>query len=171
MKILVVSDSHGLESELFQFIEQQKQSVTALIHCGDSELPAKQLLELGVYAVRGNCDDDERFPEEIVHDFRPFRAFITHGHRYNVKMSYVPLSYRADEIGANLVCFGHSHIAVAFQEQETIYINPGSIRQARGRREKTYCIVELREENLIQISFYEFGTNREVKELSQQFQI
>lgn len=171
MKLLIVSDSHGLESELHQLIEQYRPTVDAIIHCGDSELSSEQLMQTNVYAVRGNCDIDEGFPDEMTEEFGPLRVLITHGHRYNVKMSYVPLSYRADELGVNLVCFGHSHVAVAFAEQETLYINPGSIKQARGRREKTYCIFELKDKKVAYVSFFEFGTGKEIKELSQQFHL
>lgn len=170
MKFLIISDSHGLNFELQQFLERYRETVDAIIHCGDSELFAKQFVQANIYAVRGNCDFDSSFPEEITEEFGALRVFITHGHRYNVKMSYVPLSYRADELGANLVCFGHSHVAVAFVEQGTLYINPGSIRQARGRRERTYCILEWIDETSAHVSFFEFGTDKEVKDLSQTFQ-
>ncbi len=41
MKVLIMSDSHGLTHEISIIKERHKQDVTAMIHCGDSELDKK----------------------------------------------------------------------------------------------------------------------------------
>ncbi len=84
-------------------------------------------------------------------------------------MTYVPLSYRADEIGAHIACFGHSHIAGAFEESGVIYINPGSIRLPRNRKEGTYCICE-RTSSDTTVTFYE-QSGEVVNELTEHFYI
>ena len=38
MKVLIVSDSHGLTEELEKLIEKHQGEVEFFIHCGDSEL-------------------------------------------------------------------------------------------------------------------------------------
>ena len=85
MKVLIVSDSHGLTAELEKLMENYRDEVDFFIHCGDSELEADDRAIHSFVAVRGNCDFDERFPEEIVKKIGDRTLFITHGHRYSVK--------------------------------------------------------------------------------------
>ena len=77
------------------------------------------------------------------------------------------LSYKAAEAGANIVCFGHSHVLGAEVIGGTLFLNPGSIRLPRGRIEKTYVILELVEEK-IKMSVYDIS-GRELKELAYEF--
>ncbi|UTW68917.1 metallophosphoesterase family protein [Anaerobacillus sp. HL2] len=39
MKVLIISDSHGLKEELFELLNRYEKEVDAIVHCGDSELP------------------------------------------------------------------------------------------------------------------------------------
>lgn len=149
MKILIVSDSHGLTDELTEIKETHTKEVDMMIHCGDSELSANAPSLTGFSVVQGNCDYDNKFPLEIVEAVDDFRVFITHGHRFSVKSSLMNLSYRAKELGASIVCFGHSHNLGAELIDNTLFINPGSIRLPRGRKEKTYVILEVLEDQLI----------------------
>jgi len=68
---------------------------------------------------------------------------MTHGHRYDVKASFSKLKQKAKANKADFVFFGHSHQAVAEKIGETLFLNPGSILLPRGRKERTYAIVEL----------------------------
>ena len=154
MKVLILSDSHGLTSELLEIKKRHEDEVDALVHCGDSELPYNSPeLDRFLY-VRGNCDYAKEFPTERVEDIKEIRFLITHGHRYNVKMTLMNLYYRAQETGAQIVCFGHSHIAGAESISGTLFINPGSIFMPRLRVEKTYSIVEIEQQKAI-VRFYD----------------
>ncbi|WP_240374672.1 metallophosphoesterase [Bacillus piscicola] len=144
MKCLIISDSHGDEQHVKEVINSCLDEVDAVIHCGDSELSSSSPILEKAYVVQGNCDLPGSFAEDRLETVKGVRIYVTHGHHYNVKMSYVPLSYRAEEKEADLVCFGHSHVAAAFQENGVLYINPGSLVQPRGRQEKTYAMVEYR---------------------------
>ncbi|WP_017726681.1 metallophosphoesterase family protein [Halalkalibacterium ligniniphilum] len=154
MKALIISDSHGLKKELLDVIERHRDEVDVILHCGDSELDGAASELSDVNTVRGNCDIGTDFPEEYTESFQGFKVFVTHGHLYNVKMTYVPLSYRAEEVEAQMVCFGHSHVATSFQENGVIYVNPGSIRLPRARKEQTYCIAEVTDDK-VQLLFYD----------------
>ncbi|PTY81235.1 metallophosphoesterase [Heyndrickxia sporothermodurans] len=142
MKVLIVSDSHGLREELKQLKEKYENKVNAMIHCGDSELMANDEEISGYLVVRGNCDYDRQFPLDIKENIDGNKIFITHGHHYNVKMTLLNLSYKAKEVGADFVFFGHSHMLGAEMINGTLYLNPGSLLMPRGRKEKTYAIVE-----------------------------
>lgn len=155
MKVLILSDSHGLEEEIKQIVNRHQHEVEAIFHCGDSELPSTHPALKDVLTVKGNCDRSD-FPEEIRKEIGGRTIYVTHGHLYNVKMSYVRLTYRAEEVGAKLVFFGHSHLATTFERNNVIYINPGSIRLPRNSDKKTYCICEWNEETTT-VTYYELN--------------
>jgi uncharacterized protein len=142
-KVLVVSDSHGLISELSKIKKRHENEVNLMIHCGDSELEPNDAALDGFIVVRGNCDFEEQFPEESLQTIAGKRILVTHGHHFHVKSSLMNLTYRAEELEANIVCFGHSHILGAEIINGKLFLNPGSIRLPRMRKEKTYCIIEL----------------------------
>jgi uncharacterized protein len=142
-KLLVVSDSHGLTSELKRIREKHMNEVDFMIHCGDSELQAEDPALEGYVVVRGNCDFYNDLPEEVIQTVGEIDVFVTHGHHYQVKSSLMSLSYRAQELKAQIACFGHSHILGAEMIDGVLFLNPGSIRLPRMRKEKTYCIVEI----------------------------
>jgi uncharacterized protein len=148
-KVLIVSDSHGLTTELLQIKEKHKSEVDVMIHCGDSELQTKDSALEGFVVVRGNCDFDEQFPVEIIQSVGTNRIMVTHGHHYHVKTSLTSLSYRAEELHANIVCFGHSHILGAEWMNGILFLNPGSLRLPRLRKEKTYCILKFMDDKIV----------------------
>ena len=150
MKILVVSDSHGDRQALLHLKKQYEHEVDAMIHCGDSELQSDdQALQNFIY-VKGNCDYDAHFSNESVREIGGYRFFITHGHLYNVRMTLQNLSYKAEEVGANIVLFGHTHhVGSELGADQVLYVNPGSILLPRGRIEKTYAILDLKENEVV----------------------
>lgn len=160
MKVLIVSDSHGLTKELIELKKKYQTEVEAMIHCGDSELDADDEAMADYIAVRGNCDFDSSFQNDQLVSIKNkgigegIAFYVTHGHLYNVKMSLMNLRYRAEEVGANVVCFGHSHIAGAELIDNILFINPGSIRLPRLRKEKTYAILEVDEAKNCVVRFF-----------------
>ncbi|MBA2873702.1 metallophosphoesterase family protein [Thermaerobacillus caldiproteolyticus] len=167
MKVLIASDSHGLTKELIEIKQRYHNEVDALIHCGDSELPADCAeLESFLY-VRGNCDFTTEFPKERIEEIQGVRFFITHGHLYNVKMTLMNLYYRAQETGAKVVCFGHSHIAGAEMIHDILFINPGSIALPRMRKEKTYALLQM-DNGQATVQFYDIN-GQEVSSLTKSF--
>ncbi|KWW15945.1 MULTISPECIES: metallophosphoesterase [Peribacillus] len=154
MKVLIMSDSHGLTQEIGMITDRHKHEVAAMIHCGDSELERKDPLMKDFLAVRGNCDYDAAYPNDVVENIAGKRFFLTHGHLYNIKMTLMNVAYKSEEMGADIICFGHSHAAGSEMIDGKLFINPGSIRQPRGRIEKTYAILEL-EKDQLEITYYD----------------
>lgn len=169
MKAFIISDSHGWGNELKDVLDRHREEVDVLIHCGDSELTKNHPALLGLNIVKGNCDYGDDFPEEWTETVNDVTIYVTHGHLYNVKMTHVPLSYRAEEKGAQIACFGHSHIAAAFEENGVIFINPGSVRLPRGRKEHTYCICERTTSETI-VTFYD-QSGEIVEDLTRRFSL
>ncbi|WP_163101317.1 metallophosphoesterase family protein [Peribacillus alkalitolerans] len=154
MKILIVSDSHG-QTEILEILKNRHQhEVQAMIHCGDSELNHEDPALEGFQTVKGNCDFLGAFSEELTFSQGGYNFYVAHGHKHNVKMTLMNLLYRAEEVSANIICFGHSHHAGSEMIDEKLFINPGSIYLPRGRREKTYVILEL-EETAAHVHFYD----------------
>lgn len=167
MKVLLVSDSHGLTSELETLMEKHQHDVDLFIHCGDSELETNHPALKNYVTVKGNCDFGQPFPEEVIKKMGNHPIFITHGHHYSVKSNLMRLSYKAEEVSADIVCFGHSHQLGAEMIQGTLFINPGSIRLPRGRLEKTYVILEILD-NKYRVKVYEIEKG-ELPYLTQDF--
>lgn len=167
MKILIMSDSHGLTEEIAEIRKKHSKEITLMVHCGDSELESNHSCLEEFTVIRGNCDFDKTFPEEHIEEIGGFRVFITHGHLYSVKSTLLKLSYRAKELGANIVCFGHSHNLGAEIIDDILFINPGSIRLPRGRKEKTYVIMDVINSE-IDLRVYDIN-HREISELAQRF--
>ena len=169
MKILIMSDSHGLTSEIQDIKNRHQDEVDLMLHCGDSELP-NDCDELSSFiGVKGNCDLGSNLPNEITEDLGFTTLYMTHGHLYNVKMSLMSLKYRAIETNAKIACYGHSHIAGAEMIDGVLLINPGSVRLPVLRRQKTYAILELKN-NSANVTFFEVN-GPIVHELSKEFEL
>lgn len=170
-KILIVSDSHGSNEILEELKKRHANEVDQMIHCGDSELQADNEAINGYTVVKGNCDFGGDFPEEAKVDVDGYKILVVHGHLYSVKSSLQSLSYRAEEVKANIVCFGHSHLLGAEKHGDVLFINPGSIMLPRGRQERTYVILELHEQDgQATLRVYDFDRG-EMSSLKQQFAI
>ena len=141
MRILVMSDTHG-EIVVIERVRQHTGPVDAVFHCGDSELDTGHEALQGAYVVAGNCDWDSSFPAEVITEVNGIKVFMAHGHLHQVKSTMMPLSYRAQEVDADVVLFGHSHLLGAELVNKTLFVNPGSLSSPRGRKEKSYAIIE-----------------------------
>ena len=141
LKLLVMSDTHG-DAEIMKAVRERHLDVDAIIHCGDSELPLDHPYLKGVNAVRGNCDRDAEFPEEILFEIEGKKIFVAHGHLLNVKRTTMNLLYRSKEVQADATFFGHSHVLGAELVDHILFVNPGSLKKPRTLADKSYAIVE-----------------------------
>ena len=142
MRILVFSDTHKKIDDCIRVVERIKE-VDMIIHAGDHSSDAKELqkafLDIPVEYVRGNCDfsyDDE----EIMVEADGKKIMVTHGHLYNVKndVVYTALKERARRLGADVVVFGHTHIAYNENLGDLFVLNPGSVKSGR-----TFGVIEV----------------------------
>jgi putative phosphoesterase len=167
MKVLIMSDSHGLTTEIDDIKNRHIDEVDFMLHCGDSELSAESSALMAFKGVKGNCDFGSNLPEEIIEDLGDIVLYMTHGHLYNVKATLMNLKYRALEVNAKIACYGHSHIAGAEIIDGVLFINPGSIRLPVLRRQKTYAILDM-ENTLAKVTFFEVN-GQKLEEISRQF--
>ena len=157
-KILVISDTHGLVLPLKEIFNHHS-DITAIFHCGDSELMNFDPILKKVHVVRGNCDYDRTLPNELLIKIGQHKIYITHGHMHGVKSSLDQLQMRAKEMGAEIALYGHSHVARADVADGILLVNPGSLAYPRTRKEKTYAIITLDKDQNHQVEFYHAGTH------------
>jgi uncharacterized protein len=149
MKILVLSDTHGEIDKAVEAIEKNR-DIDLIIHLGDYFRDAQKLEsmfpKIPVEYIYGNSDfmiGD--VPAEKMLDIKGKRIFITHGHRYSVKWDYNRLHKKAEESNADVLLFGHTHIAELIEEKGYLLINPGSISEPRSEDNESYAVIEIDE--------------------------
>lgn len=146
MKLAVVSDTHGRVDLIVNAIKAEDK-VGKIIHLGDCTQDVRAIEEetdIEVISVRGNCDMlDVETPLERFFEIEGVRILAVHGHKYNVKYGHERIYYRALELGANIVLYGHSHV-VSIEKARGIYlINPGSPTLPRSSYGKSYIILDI----------------------------
>ncbi len=147
MRICAVSDTHRHRHELLTAVKST-QPFFAILHAGDETSDAQWLssrVDWPVYGVAGNWDTPTQvFPAEQLFNFG-IRILLVHGHRYSVKVSLSLLTQRAQEVGADVVVYGHSHVASTIITDGILHVNPGSLATPRGRRERTFAVIDIDE--------------------------
>ncbi|MBQ8109648.1 MAG: metallophosphoesterase [Clostridia bacterium] len=127
----IVSDSHDRESWLACWLERcKREKYDAVFHLGDYHSDARWLerrLEMPVIAVAGNCDMFSQQPRMALWSCGRHRLLAVHGHLQDVKYGYDRLSYFAEEQGANIALFGHTHRPCVEMSGSVLLINPGAL--------------------------------------------
>ena len=163
VKIGVISDTHGNQLaakaaiNIFQALE-----VDRIIHCGDIGSPAviRQLAPIPTHYVYGNTDQGSitLLQTEILShggffygdfgdvEWEGCRIAFTHGHKHHKQQKAI---YSGDY---DLVCLGHSHIAMFTSFGCTRVLNPGAIERTSH---PSVAVVELPEINVIPIPLTE----------------
>lgn len=143
MKAAVFSDTHRNILPAIEAIRLSRPDI--IIHLGDHDRDAMSIHEsfpdIPMYSVCGNCDIFPMSPEADVVPLGPITAYITHGHLYNVDYrSYDSLVYAAQERGAKIAMFGHTHRAEYTELGGVTVINPGTAGKGRNL---TWAMVEV----------------------------
>ncbi|CAM3802197.1 metallophosphoesterase family protein [Alicyclobacillus pomorum] len=146
MRLCIVSDTHRYRHELLSAVKSVPK-IDAILHAGDEIEDVRwlaQRVDWPIYAVAGNWDSGSRdFPHDLTIDAFGPRIFLTHGHRWRVKEGMKALTERAKAVGANIVVFGHTHTAVVLMSDGILFVNPGSLAAPRGRRERTFAVLDI----------------------------
>ena len=143
MKAAVFSDTHGNTALMLEAVRRTRPDV--LIHLGDYERDAEQLRrefpEIPLYSVCGNCDFAPLSPLTDIVPLGCVKALICHGHTYAVEYNNIDrLVYAAQEQGAKIAMFGHTHSAYNGEVGGVRLLNPGT---AGKGRHLTYAWVEI----------------------------
>lgn len=134
---IVFSDLHGDYSSLKK-ISQFASKNQGAIFAGDGGDVLADFKDQNWYTVKGNCDQIGK--DEMVFEQEGVKIFLTHGHLYGVKSSYLRILMRAKELGCGVVVFGHTHQPMICEEDGVLMVNPGSCSYYASP--KTYaCLV------------------------------
>lgn len=133
--IVVLSDTHGNISAIERIYQILKES-DYIIHLGDYQSDIMLFArEFGnkIISVKGNCDMGGGY--EII-EIEGVKILITHGSDYGVKNGLTRLNFKAKEVGANVVFYGHTHISNIQEFDGVTFINPGAMKNFLN---KSYC--------------------------------
>ena len=138
MKVLIVSDTHGMDENLEKVVKKES-PIDALIHCGDGEGHEGYISAMAgcdIYMVRGNNDFFSDLSRELEFELDGNKIFLTHGHNYGVSMDTEYITDEGRARKADIVMYGHTHKPSIIQEDDITVLNPGSLSYPRqeGRR-------------------------------------
>ena len=115
-EIGLISDTHGLlRPEAIVELE----GCDVILHAGDvgGSLIIDTLTQFApTFAVGGNCDVEETFPDYFTGEYGGKKLLMFHGH----------LPIDENEFKPDIVITGHSHIPLIEQDKSILRINPGS---------------------------------------------
>jgi len=131
------------------------------VSLGDSELPHKYLLDLDVLAIKGNYPRDAGFVYEKLMNIEGKNILFTHGHKQGVSNGIINLISYGMKQDADIVLYGHTHVAKVDQVQDVLLINPGSISKPRSDLMPSYVILTITNDK-IEYVFKEAYTNLEI---------
>ncbi len=140
MRIGVFSDSHGDISNARRFFDSLS-PLDCLFHLGDYAADGAKLSRLfscPVYAVRGNCDYRSDEPLERVVDLGGKRFLLLHSHQYYFTEA---LLYRCEEVHADMVLYGHTHIPDLSADGPRLLLNPGSLSRPRAGSAESCALI------------------------------
>jgi len=147
MKIIVLSDSHG-DIDKAEEAVRTNSDAGLIIHLGDYFRDAQKLANkfpnIPVEYIYGNSDFlVENFQAERLIECCGKKIFLTHGHRYSVKMGYEKLYKKAEELGVDILLFGHTHVTELVKRGNYYILNPGSISEPRDYAYESYAIIKI----------------------------
>lgn len=148
-KILVLSDTHGNEAGIKKAIELAGK-VDAVIHLGDYDRDTKCIKNQKVFSVKGNCDLGSTQKSKRIVTIGGKRILMVHGHKQRVKLGLLTLGLYAQEKGADIALFGHTHIPTQQYAGNVLLYNPGCLSSMR----QTYGIMTIRDDGRVKIKTY-----------------
>lgn len=128
-RLLLISDSHRDKQTLSKIIRNE-QDFDRVIFLGDGIEDVEDAFlssSKPITFVAGNCDTDYCISSERVIKIENINIFITHGHFYDVKLTFKNVAQAAKSKECSVAFIGHTHI----QTDETVdgvsIVNPGSV--------------------------------------------
>ncbi|WP_052446585.1 metallophosphoesterase [Candidatus Soleaferrea massiliensis] len=151
IRILVFSDTHLQIFGMQRAIELHR-DVQRVIHLGDCTQDIDDMKALypdrAFYAVHGNCDLFSNYPSEDSLVVAGRKIVFAHGHLLQVKYGLQKLKKHARQEGADIMLYGHTHVAHTEYDDGLYIMNPGSLSQPRRGR-PSYGIIDILEHGIV----------------------
>lgn len=135
MRILVISDSHGRHAAIEKAITEQPDAKHIFFlgdRLADIEYFDTFFPDRIFHSVSGNCDFGSSVAPSGFINLYSKNIFYTHGHLHYVKGGLSHLKNAARQMGADIVLYGHTHVANTEYDDGLYIVNPGSIGQSRN---------------------------------------
>lgn len=148
MLIGIIGDTHGDVTGIKKAVAKAAK-VDMWLHTGDFLLDASELVKesnLPVIAVAGNNDVAREEDLNKVITLEGHKLWLTHAHKYLSGYGNA-LLYRAQELGANIVVYGHTHVPKMEWYEDILFINPGSSSFPRGGSKRGFMVLQLVQES------------------------
>lgn len=148
MKVLVISDTHGLVGAVQNYMDGAE--FDYLIHLGDHNRDVEKLTlpqNIKIITVAGNCDQSGN--EEEVVSIDGISILLCHGHRYGVKNQHGRLLNHAKALGVSVVLFGHTHRVFEREEDSVLLLNPGSAGLPKADDPATALFLKIEESSVL----------------------
>ena len=151
MKILVFSDSHSHAYRMGQIVSRET-DIDLIVHLGDCIADIQTIqVEFPQYKyeyVPGNCDYSYSIPVEKMIDFAGKKIFLTHSAQYDTYKNLHTLFKETENLGADIVLFGHTHEPTELLHKNILYLNPGCLSRPRNKGIKTYLVLDIEGEKI-----------------------
>ncbi len=168
MKLLVISDIHGIKTNLSLIEKKFKEfKCDTLIVLGDiyynygrnnqKDYDPEYVREFlksfsdKLICLKGNCDENINSylePFDIIPDYMSMnindkKIYFTHGHKYNKNTWYQDHS---------ILISGHTHIPEFTNIKNMTCINPGSISLPLGKEKASYLLIDDNKYTIVDIN-------------------
>lgn len=159
-KILIVSDSHGNNRNLFRTIERLNGYMDLMIHLGDMECDPHIIsahADCPAAMVRGNCDCTCILPEAMIIHLKGHDIYATHGTRFPGYGGEEMMRRTAELNGCDIFMSGHTHRPLISVKDKIKVVNPGSISRPRQSPPvPTYMVLNIGEDGSLEFVKVDF---------------
>ena len=141
-KIIILSDTHGNRADILK-MQGLLNEADHILFAGDGAMDLNTLpreIYNKVIAVCGNCDACALEKERVI-EIEALKILLTHGDLYGAKQGLDRLYYRAKELGADIVVYGHTHFAAVTTEDDILFINPGNLSKFSTNKSFGYLVI------------------------------
>ncbi|HON89748.1 MAG TPA: YfcE family phosphodiesterase [Spirochaetia bacterium] len=160
---LIISDTHGQIEYFEKAINFCKNTVSAIIHCGDGVRDIAAITQKHTipqcYSVRGNMDAHSNAPLVATLRVDNKKILILHGHTINFETILDDITVIAHKEKASAVIFGHTHIPLYKKRDGVLIINPGSLGKPRALWGPSFSLLRYDTDEGFSASFYEIVKN------------
>lgn len=169
MKILVLSDTHSYLDNARAVLHRIGSQMDLVFHLGDHDADALELQKefpgLPFHYVKGNNDYLMDSPSKKMVRVGGKAILLTHGHKQRVHWNPDTICYWAEEQGADMVLFGHTHMPFWDESGRVAMFNPGSISLPRGGGLPTFGILTI-ENGRVEAAIMEYWNAEHFKRIN-----
>lgn len=146
MKVIVVSDTHGMNKPFINELKNHEDA-SLILHLGDMVNDVEEIknhTKVPVKVVRGNNDyNDEFTPWHQLIRLEGHKILMTHGHHEGVNYGRDGLLRKAKECDADIILYGHTHIFDSVDMDGIKILNPGSAGYDRAGEYESFAILNI----------------------------